>query len=203
MSPASAIRLSAPERRRALVDAALQVFSTRSYAGATTAEIARAAGVSEPILYRHFPSKRDLYLACLEHAWERLRATTERAVAESEGPHEWPTAIARAVRVLRARKCLPMQLWVQALNEAGDDPEIRRYMRRHVREVHAFHRDLIERAQAAGGVDPERDAEAEAWIGVGIGLLRAVEDSVGGVLAPEQFEAVAGSRRAWLGGATR
>ena len=40
-----------------------------SYSGATTAEIAREAGVSEPILYRHFGSKRDLYLACLDEAW--------------------------------------------------------------------------------------------------------------------------------------
>ena len=44
----------------------MMVFSTGSYSGATTAEIAREAGVSEPILYRHFASKRELYFACLD-----------------------------------------------------------------------------------------------------------------------------------------
>jgi AcrR family transcriptional regulator len=198
MSPATAVRLPAPERRRALIDAAIRVFSAGSYAGATTAEIARAAGVSEPILYRHFASKRDLYLACIDEAWARLRRASDRALAETDDPREWPLAIARAVQALRARKCLPTHFWMQALTEAGDDAVIRRYMRRHMRDVHAYHRDLIARAQAAGGVHPDVDPDAEAWIGVAIGLLRSVEDSLGGVLPAEQFAAIAASRRRWL-----
>ena len=75
-------RLPAAERRGALVDAALRVFSDGSYAGATTAEIAREAGVSEPILYRHFASKRDLYFSCLEVAWQRIRTKLEAKLAE-------------------------------------------------------------------------------------------------------------------------
>ena len=51
----------------------MTVFSTGSYSGATTAEIAREAGISEPILYRHFASKRELYFACLDEAWVQLR----------------------------------------------------------------------------------------------------------------------------------
>ena len=70
----SQVRLPAAERRQAIVDAALRVFAGGSYSHATTAEIARAAGISEPILYRHFASKRELYLACLEAAWASLRA---------------------------------------------------------------------------------------------------------------------------------
>ena len=62
------------ERRAAVLEAALELFATTSYASATTAEIARAAGVSEPILYRHFASKRDLWLACLDAAWDDVRA---------------------------------------------------------------------------------------------------------------------------------
>jgi Bacterial regulatory proteins, tetR family len=52
-------RLPAAERRHHLVETAIRVFSEGSYPGTTTAEIAKAAGVSEPILYRHFASKRD------------------------------------------------------------------------------------------------------------------------------------------------
>ena len=52
----TATRLPAAERRLALVEAAIRVFTDGSYRGTTTAEIARAAGVPEPILYRHFAS---------------------------------------------------------------------------------------------------------------------------------------------------
>ena len=57
------VRLKAAERRRHLIDPAIHVCSEGSYRGTTTAELAGAAGVSEPILYRHLASKRDLYLA--------------------------------------------------------------------------------------------------------------------------------------------
>jgi AcrR family transcriptional regulator len=200
MTRAAAPRLPAPERRQAIVNAALRVFSSGSYAGATTAEIAREARVSEPILYRHFASKRDLYLACLDEAWSRLRAAVDRAIAESADPAEWPAMIPKAVRALRERKVLPTHFWMQALTEAGHDPVIRRYMRSHMREVHAFHRDIFARAQTAGGIPFDRDPDAEAWIGVAIGLLRAVEDSLGGVLPPAQFEAIAAARGRWLTG---
>ena len=66
-------RLTADARRQAVLDTACRVFSRSSYRGATTAEIAREAGISEPILYRHFGSKRDLYLACLDEAWRSFR----------------------------------------------------------------------------------------------------------------------------------
>src|SRR5471030_2970072 len=73
-------RLRAEERRQAVLDSACQVFSKSSYRGATTAEIAREAGITEPILYRHFGSKRDLYLACLDATWDSLREAAEEAV---------------------------------------------------------------------------------------------------------------------------
>ncbi|HZC74418.1 MAG TPA: helix-turn-helix domain-containing protein, partial [Gaiellaceae bacterium] len=75
--------MAAADRRRHLVETAIRLFTDGSYRGTTTAEIARAAGVSEPILYRHFASKRDLYLAALEHVWEKTRAAWERALADA------------------------------------------------------------------------------------------------------------------------
>ena len=54
-------RLSAEQRKAAIVQAALPLFARKGYAETTTKELARAAGVSEPLLYRHFPSKEALY----------------------------------------------------------------------------------------------------------------------------------------------
>lgn len=193
-------RLAAPERRQALLEAARRVFIAKSYVGATTADIAREAGVSEPILYRHFPSKRDLYLACLDDVWTRLRAAVEEEIAQEPDAGEWVLAIPKAVHRLKERRLLPPHFWIQALSEAGADPVIRRHIKAHMREVHAFARDIIVRAQEAGGVPKDRDPDGEAWINVSLGLLRAAEDRLGGVLPPEHFTAIARSRYRWLTG---
>ncbi|HZR92009.1 MAG TPA: TetR/AcrR family transcriptional regulator [Gaiellaceae bacterium] len=192
-------RLPAAERRAGLVEAGLRVFGEASYSGATTADIARAAGVSEPILYRHFPSKRALYFACLDEMWRRLRERTEAIIAAEPDPAEWPFAAPKAFAELRSRGVSCAHLWIQALSEAGDDPEVRRYLRRHLREVHDFLADLIRRAQAAGGAAAACDPGAEAWIGMGIGLLRSVEERMGGLLDADDVAAILAARRRSLG----
>jgi AcrR family transcriptional regulator len=56
-------RMSAEDRKQAIVMAALPLFARQGYAETTTRDLAKAAGVSEPLLYKHFPSKEALYLA--------------------------------------------------------------------------------------------------------------------------------------------
>ena len=58
--------MTATERRAAIIQAAMKLFSERGFRGTTTREIASAVGVSEPVLYQHFPSKGDLYTAIIE-----------------------------------------------------------------------------------------------------------------------------------------
>jgi len=191
-------RLPAVDRRAAIVDAALGVFSARSYRGATTAEIARTAGISEPILYRHFASKRDLFLACVDEVWARLREAVEEEIEREPDPREWALAVPRAMASLRQRRLAPTQLWLQALSEATEDAEIRRCFRKHLRDVHDYVAGVLRRAQEAGGVRPDRDPDAEAWIGLGLGLLRSVQDRFGGVLGDEDVEAISAARLRWL-----
>jgi AcrR family transcriptional regulator len=59
-------RLPRDERRAQLLASALEVFVANGYHGAAMDEIAEAAKVSKPVLYQHFPSKRELYLALLD-----------------------------------------------------------------------------------------------------------------------------------------
>ena len=59
-------RLPRDERRAILLDAALEVFTAAGYHSAAMDEIADRANVSKPVLYQHFPSKLDLYLAVLD-----------------------------------------------------------------------------------------------------------------------------------------
>jgi AcrR family transcriptional regulator len=190
-------RLPAAERRLAIVEAALRVFSEGSYAGATTAQIAREAGVSEPILYRHFASKRDLYVACLDEAWSRIRTRMDEKMEEL-GPAAGFQAIGPAT--MREVKVLVPSLWMQAITESGQDPEIRRHVRGHMREVHDYFADVLRRVQADGGIHPDRDPDAEAWIFVAGTLLMSMADRLGGPLGQAEFEAIRSERLRWLGG---
>jgi AcrR family transcriptional regulator len=193
--------MPAAERRQCVLDAAVRVFSRSSYHSATTAEIARECGVSEPVLYRHFPSKHDLYLACLDAAWTHVRALWEDALDAEPDPAFKLGAMGRAyVQQQRAGgRIMLSDLWVQALNEATDDPKIRRYLREQMREVHDFAATIIREAQAAGAVPAERDPDAEAWIFISLGLLSTIDRRLGTV-GEEAFEGVFASRRAWLVG---
>ena len=190
-------RLPAPERRAALLDCACRVFSEGSYRGTTTAEIAGEAGVTEPILYRHFESKRDLYLACVEECWRRTRTLWEQAVATEPDPGRWVTAMALAFLESKEHRPLVTTLWIQALAEAPEDPEIAGPLRDHMREVHGFVADVMRRSQAAGGMQADRDPDAEAWIFIALGLLSMADRSVGGLME-EDWPAIVASRRRWL-----
>src|SRR6266404_4451583 len=118
-------RLTAEARRQAVLDSACRAFTRSSYRGATTAEIAREAGITEPILYRHFGSKRDLYLGAIADAY-----------------------------MAKKSKLRLVDLWIQALTEASDDAVIAKAVRKQIREVHDFFADVIRRGQAAGALHP-------------------------------------------------
>ena len=64
------VRLPASDRRLQLIETALDFFSRKGFSGTTTKEIAAAAGVTEAIIFRHFPTKQDLYNAVLDHNHE-------------------------------------------------------------------------------------------------------------------------------------
>jgi AcrR family transcriptional regulator len=196
---ATASRMPAAERRQHLVETAIRLFTEGSYHGTTTAEIARAAGVSEPILYRHFASKRDLYLAGLEHVWEKTRAEWGRKLADAPDACAAVEAIGKGHMSVRSAKLQLAELWVQALGEAAEDAELRRHLRRHMREVHDFVAELIRRGQEQGAISPERDAEAEAWIMLAGGILGMVGRRVG-LLDDRELDGLRAARLAWLRG---
>jgi AcrR family transcriptional regulator len=73
-------RMSRDQRRAQLLEAANQVFTSKGYHAAAMDDIAETAGVSKPVLYQHFPSKLDLYLALLDASCERLIEVVEEAL---------------------------------------------------------------------------------------------------------------------------
>ena len=81
--PKDKARLPRDERRAILLSAALEVFTAAGYHAAAMDEIADRAGVSKPVLYQHFPSKLDLYLAVLDVHIDSLVFEIQKAIAST------------------------------------------------------------------------------------------------------------------------
>jgi TetR/AcrR family transcriptional regulator len=75
-------RMTGEDRRRQLIEIAIDLFSRRGFAGTTTKEIAAAAGVTEAIIFRHFATKQDFYKAILDY--KSGGKGTEKWIAETK-----------------------------------------------------------------------------------------------------------------------
>ncbi|WP_298336433.1 TetR/AcrR family transcriptional regulator [Ferrimicrobium sp.] len=81
-------RLSAADRREVIITAAIEQFAIHGFDAASMDEIAAGASVTKPIIYRHFHSKRSLYLELLREVGDRLTSAIATATATVEPPHE-------------------------------------------------------------------------------------------------------------------
>lgn len=91
-----AARLPAARRRRQLLDVALREFAGRGFHKTSMDDVAEAAGVTKPVLYQHFKSKRDLYLELLDDVGGRMMDAIAKAVAAADGPRQQVEAGFRA-----------------------------------------------------------------------------------------------------------
>ena len=195
-------RLPAAERRVALLDTACRVFAKSSYRGVDHGGDRPRDGRHRAVLYRHFGSKRGLYLACLDAVWLRVRVLWEQAIEHEPDPAQ--LAVARSARRTsrpRRGEVVLVDLWVQALTEAADDPEIRRALRDAAsRGARVRRRRDPPGPGRRAGIVAERDADAEAWIFISLGLLSTIDRRLGNLVG-EEFEGIVASRRAWMTGA--
>jgi AcrR family transcriptional regulator len=189
--------MAAADRRRHLVETAIRVFSDGSYRGTTTAEIARAAGISEPILYRHFASKRELYLAALDHVWDTARTRWTEVLEGAPDVAAGFAEMGRGHFSVNDCKFQLAELWVQALGEAAEDTELRKHLRKHMREVHDFIAAAIRRGQEEGSLHPDRDPEAEAWVFLAGGVFGMVGRRVG-LLGDDEVNRIRAARLDWM-----
>ncbi len=81
-------RLPAARRRQQLLDVALAVFGEQGFHPASMNDVAEAAGVTKPVLYQHFRSKRDLYREVLTDVGAHLLEAITTATTTAESPHE-------------------------------------------------------------------------------------------------------------------
>ena len=173
----SASRMTAEQRRRQILLAALSTFARRGFHGAGTSEIAAAAGCSEPMLYRHFASKQALFAAALDEGHAIMH---ERMAAILDGAENPLLEIASSLDQLLED---PLVMNITRLRMIAitlvDDPGIRAALERHmghVREKISRHATAM---QAAGAMRTDVDPDQVAWLWVGammgLGFRLAVE----------------------------
>ena len=115
-------RMPAAQRRELVLDVAVAEFARHGLAGTSTEDVARQAGISQPYLFRLFPTKKALFLTLVERCFRRVRDTFTAAVGDLTG-EEALTAMADAYeQLLEDRTLLLLQMQAYA---ACDDPEIR------------------------------------------------------------------------------
>lgn len=156
-------RLKAPERRQQLIDVAVRLFAERGFDATTTAGIAAAAGVSEPILYRHFRSKQDLFVAIVtevtrktQQHWRDLMANiTDPAHALYAISVEWPSHLQQT----RDEHAVIHNAMV-----TSKDPEVLAVLRQHFREMEAFFTELVRRGQELGTFKVQDIKTAVWWL---------------------------------------
>jgi TetR/AcrR family transcriptional regulator len=171
-------RLPAPERREHILDAAIAVFARVGYREAATAAIAVALGISEPTIFRYFPTKRALYLAAVDRSAEITMGHWREIATRSPSPLAALLQMGQWYFAELQRDSQHLRLRFRSYSEAND-PEVGTRVREHVRTAFDFVLELYERARVAGEIAPETDVRAHTWLFVAIGALLDVTQILG------------------------
>ena len=166
--PQRSRRLPAADRKEAIVVAATPVFARLGRAGATTRIIAQAAGVSEALLYRHFPAKAALYAQLERHCVEANAVGTHLLNGATPSTATLVTGVAVLVQAVfpgigRAQSHDDTKRLVTS-SLLDDGQFARAFLDRNVRPWIDLFADCLEAARAAGDVDEGAQAgRAELW----------------------------------------
>jgi AcrR family transcriptional regulator len=153
------------EERRALILAQAKIiFARQGYREASTGELARASGISEPILYKHFGSKKKLYMAVLnmicDQFFERCKSLvikrSENSLLESL------TYFILDYRTAAMEDHDSMHLLLNAALESND-PEIVEIYQNHNRKMYELIYSLLEKGQKQDLLSSRLDLSAAAW----------------------------------------
>jgi len=165
-------RLTAEERRSAVVDAATAEFALGGLAGTSTEAIARRAGVSQPYLFQLFHTKKDLFIATIRACFQRTRWRFEESAREPAAQGLDPVRVlehmghAYMAMLLADRSVLQLQLHAYA---ACHDPEVRA----------AVHDELQRLWAAVAAVSGASPFDVHVWFAEGmlINVVASIDDA--------------------------
>ena len=175
---ATRTRLPGKERELQILRAATAVFARSNYRVASTAEIAAAAGIAEPTVFKYFPTKKSLFLRILDgtgkailHVWQRL------ASPEATGIDTLQRIGDAYIEGVRGHTD-ELKVQFQALAES-DDPDFARVLRENHEGYVRFFADAIEKGRRDGTIRPDVDPEAMAWLLNSVGFTSTLLQLLG------------------------
>jgi len=157
-------RMRGAERRALIMAETKKIFAEKGYRGASTGELARASGITEPILYKHFGSKKKLYLAVLtmigEQFLERFQGMVERR-AETDLT-DCLANLLLDYRNAAMQDHAGLHLLMNAALES-DDSEVTALAERHNHEMYALVSGLLTKAQGQSSLPRQLDLSVATW----------------------------------------
>ena len=155
-------RLKAAQRREQLIAVATKLFAKTGYDATTTADIAKAAGVTEPILYRHFESKQELFVAIVRD----VSATTMK------GWNDLITGVSDpADKIRRVSQAIPDHIKkfgdsyhvLHGALSTSRDKKVLAVMKEHYRQIEDFFARIVSEGQKSGAFNKSISPQAAAW----------------------------------------
>jgi AcrR family transcriptional regulator len=157
-------RMRGDERRAFILAQSKKVFAQYGYVEASTAELARASEVTEPMLYKHFGSKKQLYLTLVNEVNQQFMQRFYRAV-EEKAQHDPLAALSTLLLDYRAAAMAdPDGLSIlSTITPDATEVDIAEIAKEHTREIYAFVNSLLQAAQAKGLLPMHLDLSAAIW----------------------------------------
>ncbi len=169
--PTSSGRLPATARRDAILRAALPLFAVRGFEGTTTRELSTAAGVTEPILYRHFPGKAELFAAVLAGAADRVQATLEASIEGKASAGARLRALSEGLEALLSTHEDDFRVMNGAAAIHGSEETVAQVRAAYAR-LGRFLTKALEAPGLRRGVSPETAGHLLLEVGLGAALVR-------------------------------
>jgi AcrR family transcriptional regulator len=163
-------RMPAAERKKQILKCAVKVFAKSNYYNTKVADIAEAAGISEAMVYRHFPSKKAIFLAVLQHMSDRIITFWKDELDSTMGPLEKLRAMGLGYfqRMIKHSD----ELKVQFLAVAGiDDGDIFNRLRSDHQKYIRYIAKVIQLGIDQGEIRKDIDVNALAFAYNGSGIM--------------------------------
>jgi AcrR family transcriptional regulator len=171
-------RLNAADRRRQLLNVAKRLFAQNGYKFTTTANIAKAANVTEPILYRHFRSKKNLFLEVINEIRRDTLDQWRQIAAAQQDPMEALRLVANSFQQARQKHGLEYRVAHRALAEVNDR-DVTDVLRGFYCDEADFFTELVRRGQDMGRFRADIDPRLAAWSMIRQGLAYSLTEPLG------------------------
>jgi AcrR family transcriptional regulator len=155
-------RLKAQQRREQLIEVATRLFAKSGYDATTTADIAKAAGVTEPILYRHFESKQELFVAIVRDVSAITMKGWNDLIAGVNDPSDKLRRVCQAIPD-HIKKFGDSYHVLHGALSTSNDKKVLTVMKEHYRQIEDFFAKIVSEGQKAGTFNKAMSPQAAAW----------------------------------------